>query len=89
MALQADPVMILNDDNAVVVKSNRMQEGGVPQLEPGMVVGQLTLADALIVGNCNSQVYCRDCYLVHFMHSNMTTHTVLICILYDQMFVDT
>lgn len=48
--------MILNDDNAVVVKSNRMQEGGVPQLEPGMVVGQLTLADALIVGNCNSQV---------------------------------
>lgn len=50
--------MILNDDNAVVVKSNRMQEGAVPQLEPGMVVGQLTLADALIVGNCNSQVNC-------------------------------
>uniref|UniRef100_W5KHS7 Suppressor of cancer cell invasion n=1 Tax=Astyanax mexicanus TaxID=7994 RepID=W5KHS7_ASTMX len=45
---QADPVMILNDDNTVVVKSNRLQEGGVPQLEPGMVVGQLTLADALI-----------------------------------------
>lgn len=58
--VQADPVMILNDENAVVVKSNRMQEGGVPQLEPGMVVGQLTLADALIVGNCNSQVHCRD-----------------------------
>ncbi|XP_060768879.1 protein SCAI isoform X3 [Neoarius graeffei] len=54
--VEADPVTILNDDNAVVVKSNRMQEGGVPQLEPGMVVGQLTLADALIVGNCNSQV---------------------------------
>ncbi|KAK3527261.1 hypothetical protein QTP86_018624, partial [Hemibagrus guttatus] len=54
--LEADPVMILNDDNAVVVKSSRLQEGGVPQLEPGMVVGQLTLADALIVGNCNSQV---------------------------------
>ncbi|XP_062845045.1 protein SCAI isoform X2 [Trichomycterus rosablanca] len=54
--VEADPVMILNDDNAEVVKSNRLQEGGVPQLEPGMVVGQLTLADALIVGNCNSQV---------------------------------
>ncbi|KAK3509436.1 hypothetical protein QTP70_035088 [Hemibagrus guttatus] len=54
--MKADPVMILNDDNAVVVKSSRLQEGGVPQLEPGMVVGQLTLADALIVGNCNSQV---------------------------------
>lgn len=52
--------MILNDDNTVVVKSNRMQEGGVPQLEPGMVVGQLTLADALIVGNCNSQVHYGD-----------------------------
>uniref|UniRef100_A0AAY5F102 Protein SCAI n=3 Tax=Electrophorus TaxID=8004 RepID=A0AAY5F102_ELEEL len=54
--VEADPVMILNDDNAVVVKSNRLQEGGVPQLEPGMVVGQLTLADALIVGNSNNQV---------------------------------
>ncbi|GAA6087516.1 protein SCAI isoform X3 [Tachysurus ichikawai] len=54
--VEADPVIILNDDNAVVVKSSRLQEGGVPQLEPGMVVGQLTLADALIVGNCNSQV---------------------------------
>uniref|UniRef100_A0A8B9KU87 Suppressor of cancer cell invasion n=1 Tax=Astyanax mexicanus TaxID=7994 RepID=A0A8B9KU87_ASTMX len=54
--VEADPVMILNDDNTVVVKSNRLQEGGVPQLEPGMVVGQLTLADALIIGNCNSQV---------------------------------
>ncbi|XP_076867399.1 protein SCAI isoform X3 [Brachyhypopomus gauderio] len=54
--VEADPVMILNDDNAILVKSNRLQEGGVPQLEPGMVVGQLTLADALIVGNCNNQV---------------------------------
>ncbi|XP_060718946.1 protein SCAI isoform X3 [Tachysurus vachellii] len=54
--VEADPVIILNDDNAVVIKSSRLQEGGVPQLEPGMVVGQLTLADALIVGNCNSQV---------------------------------
>ncbi|KAL7838301.1 hypothetical protein AOLI_G00267050 [Acnodon oligacanthus] len=54
--VEADPVLILNDDNTVVVKSNRLQEGGVPQLEPGMVVGQLTLADALIVGNCNNQV---------------------------------
>ncbi|XP_036418903.1 protein SCAI isoform X2 [Colossoma macropomum] len=54
--VEADPVLILNDDNTVMVKSNRLQEGGVPQLEPGMVVGQLTLADALIVGNCNNQV---------------------------------
>lgn len=48
--------MILNDDNGVVVISNRLQEGGVPSLEQGMVVGQLTLADALIIGNCNNQV---------------------------------
>ncbi|XP_066517917.1 protein SCAI [Hoplias malabaricus] len=54
--VEADPVMILNDENTVVVKSSRLQEGGVPQLEPGMVVGQLILADALIVGNCNNQV---------------------------------
>uniref|UniRef100_A0A671P1X7 Protein SCAI-like n=1 Tax=Sinocyclocheilus anshuiensis TaxID=1608454 RepID=A0A671P1X7_9TELE len=54
--VEADPLMILNDDNAVVVLSNRLQEGGVPPLEQGMVVGQLTLADALIVGNCNNQV---------------------------------
>ncbi|KAL6463641.1 hypothetical protein MHYP_G00280320 [Metynnis hypsauchen] len=54
--VEADPVLILNDDNTVLVKSNRLHEGGVPQLEPGMVVGQLTLADALIVGNCNNQV---------------------------------
>lgn len=53
---QADPLMILNDDNGVVVISNRLQEGGVPPLEQGMVVGQLTLADALIIGNCNNQV---------------------------------
>ncbi|KAL1275126.1 hypothetical protein QQF64_027940 [Cirrhinus molitorella] len=54
--VEADPLMILNDDNGVVVISNRLQEGGVPSLEQGMVVGQLTLADALIVGNCNNQV---------------------------------
>ncbi|XP_028830405.1 protein SCAI [Denticeps clupeoides] len=54
--VEADPVIVLNDDNSVVVMSNRLQEGGVPQLEQGMVVGQLALADALIVGNCNSQV---------------------------------
>ncbi|XP_058632162.1 protein SCAI isoform X3 [Onychostoma macrolepis] len=54
--VEADPLMILNDDNAVMVISNRLQEGGVPPLEQGMVVGQLTLADALIVGNCNNQV---------------------------------
>lgn len=56
LSTQADPLMILNDDNAMVVISNRLQEGGVPPLEQGMVVGQLTLADALIVGNCNNQV---------------------------------
>ncbi|KAG1959006.1 protein SCAI [Pimephales promelas] len=54
--VEADPLMIVNDDNAMVVISNRLQEGGVPPLEQGMVVGQLTLADALIIGNCNSQV---------------------------------
>ncbi|XP_016387429.1 protein SCAI-like isoform X1 [Sinocyclocheilus rhinocerous] len=54
--VEADPLMILNDDNSGVVISNRLQEGGMPLLEQGMVVGQLTLADALIVGNCNNQV---------------------------------
>lgn len=48
--------MILNDDSGVLVISNRLQEGGVPPLEQGMVVGQLSLADALIIGNCNNQV---------------------------------
>ncbi len=56
LSTQADPLMILNDDNAMVVITNRLREGGVPPLEQGMVVGQLTLADALIVGNCNNQV---------------------------------
>uniref|UniRef100_W5MCE5 Suppressor of cancer cell invasion n=1 Tax=Lepisosteus oculatus TaxID=7918 RepID=W5MCE5_LEPOC len=45
-----------NVDNTVVITSNRLQEGGVPQLEQGMIVGQLTLADALIIGNCANQV---------------------------------
>ncbi|XP_048859270.1 protein SCAI-like [Brienomyrus brachyistius] len=54
--VEADPVMILTNDNAVVITSNRLHEGGMPQLEPGMVVGQLALADALIIGNCNNQV---------------------------------
>ena len=53
---QADPVVVLNDNNSVVVTSNRLQEGSVPPLEQGMVVGQLVLADALIIGNCNNQV---------------------------------
>lgn len=53
---QADPVVVLNDNNSVVVTSNRLQEGSVPPLEQGMVVGQLSLADALIIGNCNNQV---------------------------------
>lgn len=49
-------MLVLSDTNAVVVSSNRLQEAGVPALEPGMVVGQLALADALIIGNCNNQV---------------------------------
>lgn len=53
---QADPVVVLNDNNSVVVTNNRLQEGSVPPLEQGMVVGQLVLADSLIIGNCNNQV---------------------------------
>lgn len=53
---KADPVVVLNDNNSVIVISNRLQEGSVPPLEQGMVVGQLVLADALIIGNCNNQV---------------------------------
>uniref|UniRef100_A0A3Q3MWV3 Suppressor of cancer cell invasion n=1 Tax=Labrus bergylta TaxID=56723 RepID=A0A3Q3MWV3_9LABR len=54
--VEADPVVVLNDNNSVVVTSNRLLEGSVPPLEQGMVVGQLVLADALIIGNCNNQV---------------------------------
>ncbi|XP_077594157.1 protein SCAI [Stigmatopora nigra] len=54
--VEADPVVLLDDNNSVTVISYRLQEGGVPPLEQGMVVGQLVLADALIVGNSNSQV---------------------------------
>ncbi|KAM4719289.1 protein SCAI isoform 2-T2 [Anableps anableps] len=54
--IEADPAVVLNDNNSVFVTSNRLQDGGVPPLEQGMVVGQLVLADALIVGNCNNQV---------------------------------
>ncbi|CAL8386856.1 unnamed protein product [Boreogadus saida] len=54
--VEADPVMVVNDNNVVVVHSNRLQEGCVPPLEQGMVVGQLVLADALIIGNSNNQV---------------------------------
>ncbi|XP_010766583.1 protein SCAI-like [Notothenia coriiceps] len=53
--VEADPVVVLNDNSSVVVNSNRLQEGSVPPLEQGMVVGQLVLADALIIGNCNNQ----------------------------------
>lgn len=48
--------MVLNDDNTLVILSNRLSEMGAPLLEQGMIVGQLTLADALIIGNCNNQV---------------------------------
>lgn len=54
--VEADPVMVLSEDNSVAITTNRLQEGGVPPLEQGMVVGQLILADALIIGNCNNQV---------------------------------
>ncbi|KAH1179345.1 hypothetical protein KIL84_021928 [Mauremys mutica] len=54
--VEADPVMVLNDDNTIVITSNRLAETGAPLLEQGMIVGQLTLADALIIGNCNNQV---------------------------------
>ncbi|KAK9533050.1 hypothetical protein VZT92_010403 [Zoarces viviparus] len=54
--VEADPVVVLNDNSSVVVTSNRLQEESVPPLEQGMVVGQLVLADALIIGNCNNQV---------------------------------
>ncbi|XP_063066486.1 protein SCAI [Engraulis encrasicolus] len=54
--VEADPVMVVSEENAVVIMSNRLLEGGVPPLEQGMVVGQLALADALIVGNCATQV---------------------------------
>lgn len=49
-------MVVVNDSNAVVISSNRLQEGSVPALEQGMVVGQLALADSLIIGNCNNQV---------------------------------
>jgi len=48
--------MVLNDDNTIVITSNRLSETGAPMLEQGMIVGQLALADALIIGNCNNQV---------------------------------
>ncbi|XP_034968747.1 protein SCAI isoform X2 [Zootoca vivipara] len=54
--VEADPVMVLNDDNTLVILSNRLSEMGAPLLEQGMIVGQLALADALIIGNCNNQV---------------------------------
>uniref|UniRef100_A0A8B9NZ29 Suppressor of cancer cell invasion n=1 Tax=Apteryx owenii TaxID=8824 RepID=A0A8B9NZ29_APTOW len=54
--IEADPVMVLNDDNTIVITSNRLSETGAPLLEQGMIVGQLALADALIIGNCNNQV---------------------------------
>lgn len=49
-------MMVLNDDNTIVITSNRLTETGAPLLEQGMIVGQLSLADALIIGNCNNQV---------------------------------
>lgn len=63
---QADPAVVLNDNNVVVISSNRLQEGTVPPLEQGMVVGQLVLADSLIIGNCNNQVsFSSSSFLMH------------------------
>ncbi|TWW66811.1 Protein SCAI [Takifugu flavidus] len=64
--VEADPAVVLNDNNVVVISSNRLQEGSVPPLEQGMVVGQLVLADSLIIGNCNNQVsFSSSSYLLH------------------------
>lgn len=67
-SLQADPVMVLNDDNTIVITSNRLAETGAPLLEQGMIVGQLSLADVLIIGNCNNQVknWIRGMPKIHF-----------------------
>ncbi|XP_004075111.1 protein SCAI [Oryzias latipes] len=54
--IEADPTVVLNDNNSMVVISHRLQDESAPPLEQGMVVGQLVLADALIIGNCNNQV---------------------------------
>ncbi|XP_077398919.1 protein SCAI isoform X3 [Vanacampus margaritifer] len=54
--VEADPVVLLDDNSSVTVISYRLQDGCVPPLEQGMVVGQLVLTDALIIGNSNSQV---------------------------------
>ncbi|XP_064860668.1 protein SCAI-like [Oncorhynchus nerka] len=54
--VEADPVVVLNNENTVIVIIQSATGGGMSPLEQGMVVGQLTLADALIIGNCNNQV---------------------------------
>ncbi len=74
--------MILNDDNAMVVITNRLREGGVPPLEQGMVVGQLTLADALIVGNCNNQVgvqYSKTHSRLNKLHNVSNSSGAFLC----------
>lgn len=70
--------MVLNNENSVAVTTNRLQEGGVPALEQGMVVGQLILADALIVGNCNNQVL-TYCDLLKDCSSTVNTLFCLLC----------
>lgn len=49
-------VVLSDSSSAVMLSSQRLQEGSVPPLQQGMVVGQLALADSLIIGNCNNQV---------------------------------
>lgn len=70
---QADPAVVLSDSSSVVVCSNRMQDGSVPPLEQGMVVGQLVLADALIVGNWNNQVLRRSEFWVSRTRPGLTS----------------
>lgn len=62
-------MMILNDDNTIVIISNRLVDGTGPVLEQGMVVGQLMLADALIIGNYNNQV--RRFFSGHVLNENL------------------
>lgn len=70
--------MILNDDNTIVIISNRLVDGTGPMLEQGMVVGQLMLADALIIGNCNNQVrrLLRDVHQNEYLRNIGVVHLI-------------
>lgn len=68
--------MLLNDDNTIVITSNRLTETGAPLLEQGMIVGQLSLADALIIGNCNNQV--KNCEVKLCLKLTLKKFVILI-----------